>query len=55
VAIRKDIIHPEDIRALVRRSAQEFGRLHIMVNNAGVDHKVPFLQTPLEVWNKVIA
>jgi glucose 1-dehydrogenase len=34
---------------------REFGRLDIMVNNAGVEHKMPFLETPLEVWEEVIA
>jgi NAD(P)-dependent dehydrogenase (short-subunit alcohol dehydrogenase family) len=26
-----------------------------MVNNAGVEQKMPFLDTPLDVWNKIIS
>src|SRR3982751_5724969 len=55
VAVQADITNPEDVRALVRRSVQEFGRFDILVNNAGVEHKMPFLETPLDTWNKVIA
>ena len=34
---------------------QRFGRLDVMVNNAGVEHKMPFLDTPLDVWEEVLA
>ena len=34
---------------------KELGRLDVMVNNAGVEHKMPFLETPLEVWEEIIA
>lgn len=55
VAIRADVTKQEDVRALIRSSVQELGRLDILVNNAGVEYKMPFLKTPLEVWEKVIA
>jgi glucose 1-dehydrogenase len=45
----------EDVEDLVRKTVDEFGRLDVMVNNAGVEDQMPFLETPLEVWNKVIA
>ena len=40
---------------LVEQTVETFGRLDIMVNNAGIEEKHPFLETPLDVWNKVIA
>lgn len=55
VAIRADVTNPEDVRALIRSSVQELGRLDILVNNAGVEYKMPFQETPIEVWEKVIA
>jgi glucose 1-dehydrogenase len=55
VSVQADITRPEDVANLVRRAVEEFGRLDIMVNNAGIEHKMPFLETPLEVWNKVVA
>ena len=39
----------------MRKTVEEFGRLDVMVNNAGIEDRMPFLETPLEVWNKVIA
>jgi glucose 1-dehydrogenase len=55
LAVQADISKPEDVKNLVGRTVREFGRLDIMVNNAGVEHKMPFLETPLEVWEEVIA
>jgi len=46
---------PEDVQALIQKAVQAFGCLDIMVNNAGVEQRMPSLETPLEVWNKVIA
>jgi NADP-dependent 3-hydroxy acid dehydrogenase YdfG len=55
VSVQADVTDPENVRTRIQTSVQEFGRLDILVNNASVEHKMPFLQTPLEVWNKVIA
>ena len=40
---------------MIQHCVREFGRLDILVNNAGIERKMPFLETPLEVWDKVIA
>jgi len=55
LAIQADISEPEDVEELVQKTVEEFGRLDVMVNNAGIENKMPFLETPLEVWNKAIA
>src|SRR5215216_8162334 len=55
LAVQADVSNPEDVKNLVGRTVREFGRLDVMVNNAGVEHKMPFLETPLEVWEEVIA
>jgi glucose 1-dehydrogenase len=55
IAIQADVSKPEDVKNLVRQTVQHFGRLDVMLNNAGVEHKMPFLETPLEVWEEVIA
>ncbi|MBX6764562.1 MAG: SDR family oxidoreductase [Rubrobacteraceae bacterium] len=55
IAVQADVSKPEDIKKLVGRTVEEFGRLDIMVNNAGIEEKKPFLETPLETWEKVIA
>ena len=55
VSVRADVTAQEDVEDLVCKTVEEFGRLDVMVNNAGVEDQMPFLETPLEVWNKVIA
>lgn len=55
LAIQADISEPKDVEELVQKTVEEFGRLDVMVNNAGIENKMPFLETPLEVWNKAIA
>ena len=43
------------MKRLIQQTVKEFGRLDVMVNNAGIEQKIPFLDTPLEVWEKVIS
>jgi NAD(P)-dependent dehydrogenase (short-subunit alcohol dehydrogenase family) len=31
------------VQGLIQKAVQEFGRLDIMVNNAGVEQRMPFL------------
>ncbi len=54
-AIAADVSKEEEVAELVAQTAKHFGGIDILVNNAGIEHKVPFLETPLELWNKVIA
>jgi glucose 1-dehydrogenase len=55
ISVHADVSVPEDVRNLIQKAAEEFGRLDVMVNNAGVEEKMPFLDTPLDVWNRTIA
>lgn len=55
VAVQADVSKVDDVKNLVGRAVKEFGRLDVMVNNAGVEYKMPFLETPFETWEKVIA
>lgn len=55
IAVQADVSKEEDVKNLVGRAVGEFGRLDVMVNNAGVEYKMPFLETPLETWEKVIS
>jgi glucose 1-dehydrogenase len=55
IPVRADVSSPEDVKNLIQKAVEAFGRLDVMVNNAGVEEKMPFLDTPLDVWNKTIA
>lgn len=55
LAVAADIAKQSDIQNLVAATVKQFGRLDIMVNNAGIEKRMPFVDIPLELWNKVIA
>jgi len=46
IAVQADVTEQGDVRALVHACVAEFSRLDILGNNAGVEHKIPFLETP---------
>jgi glucose 1-dehydrogenase len=55
ISVHADVSSPEDVKNLIQKAVEEFGRLDVMINNAGMEEKMPFLETPLDVWNKTIA
>ncbi|HTU70461.1 MAG TPA: SDR family oxidoreductase [Candidatus Baltobacteraceae bacterium] len=54
-AVAADISKADEVDELVKAAVVHFGQLDVLVNNAGVEEKHPFLEMPLEVWKKVIA
>jgi glucose 1-dehydrogenase len=55
LAVDADVTKMDQVQHLVQQAVEKFGRLDIMVNNAGIEEKHPFLETSLDLWNKVIA
>jgi 3-oxoacyl-[acyl-carrier protein] reductase len=55
LAQRTDVSDAKDVTALVARTREKFGRLDIMISNAGIGGTHPFLDQPLEHWNRVLA
>jgi len=54
-AVAADISKPDEVDELVKAAVKHFGGLDVIVNNAGIEHEEPFLETALDEWNKVIA
>jgi 3-hydroxybutyrate dehydrogenase len=50
-----DMTKPEEIKKMIDDTAQELGRLDIIVNNAGIQHVAPIEEFPVEKWNAIIA
>jgi 3-oxoacyl-[acyl-carrier protein] reductase len=52
---RGDVTQPDDVDAMVRRALDLFGRLDVLIDNAGIAYEEPFLEIPLEHWDRTIA
>jgi glucose 1-dehydrogenase len=55
LAVAASVTSENDVQNLVDQTVQHFGKLDILVNNAGVEHEVPFLDTPLSLWEEVLS
>jgi NAD(P)-dependent dehydrogenase (short-subunit alcohol dehydrogenase family) len=55
LSVPTDVSDPESIKALFARCKQEYGRLDLLFNNAGIGAPaVPMEELPLETWKKVV-
>jgi glucose 1-dehydrogenase len=54
IALKGDISRERDCRALVDAVANRFGRIDILVANAGIQRDAPFTQLSLADWQKVL-
>jgi len=54
IFVRCDISVESDVSALFRACEAEFGRVDVLVNNAGVDFAKPFDRTSIDEWDRVI-
>jgi 3-hydroxybutyrate dehydrogenase len=50
-----DMGRPEQIRAMAELARAEFGKIDIIVNNAGIQHVAPIEEFPEEKWDAVFA
>lgn len=55
IFVKADTSKPADHEALVKQAVQQFGGLHIAVNNAGIGGPLSFTgDYPIDGWDKVI-
>jgi len=54
LAVRADVSKEEEVAAMFDQTIAEFGRLDILINNAGIQIDAPFDELTLAQWQKVI-
>ena len=54
VAIAADISRPDQVQNLIDSAVKAFGKLDIVVNNAGIEKKLAFVDYPLEELQKIL-
>jgi NAD(P)-dependent dehydrogenase (short-subunit alcohol dehydrogenase family) len=54
VGVQADVGRPEDCERLVARCVDEFGRVDVLVNNAGVYTPCPFLEFTADKWDETL-
>ncbi|MBF9253708.1 SDR family oxidoreductase [Pontibacter sp. 172403-2] len=54
VTLRADVGQEADAQLLIDTAIGHFGRLDILINNAGIQRDAAFLEMTLEQWQKVI-
>lgn len=54
ILVKADVSREEEVKALFNETLSKFGKLDILVSNAGLQKDSPFLEMTLEQWQKVI-
>ena len=50
-----DVANPDSVAALVAAVLARHGRIDCLVNSAGIGRDIPFLDTPLEMFDRIVA
>ena len=50
-----DMTRPDLITGMIADTLAEYGRLDVLVNNAGIQHVAPLEQFPIEKWDLILA
>jgi glucose 1-dehydrogenase len=54
IAVQADVTSAREVRAMADRVIQEFGRIDVLVNNAGVLKRTPFLEITEAEWDAIL-
>jgi glucose 1-dehydrogenase len=54
LVVEADVSKESDCIGLIHETVDRFGRIDVLVNNAGVQEDIPFTETTVEEWYKII-
>jgi len=55
LGVEADVSAPADVAHLIAQTVARFGQLDVLVNDAGIEKKLAFLDYPLDEWQKIMA
>lgn len=54
LAIKTDVGYAKDVEMMVAQTVEQFGDIHILVNNAGIILQAPVVDTEEKDWDRII-
>ena len=54
IAIMADVSKEDDCVRLIDETLNHYGKIDVLVNNAGIQQEVPFEETSTDIWQKII-
>lgn len=55
IAVIADVSQEADCIKLIDETVKHYGRMDVLINNAGIQQEVPFEDTSIDVWQKIVA
>ena len=55
VAIEADVSNSEQVSRMIAQTVSQLGHIDVLVNNAGIEKEVPFLELAEDDWDRIIA
>jgi len=54
IAIKCDVSKESEVKEMIQQAIDKFGRIDILINNAGIVFDVPFFKRTVEQWKKTL-
>ena len=55
IGIKCDVTNFDDVLNMIDRTIKEYGKIDILVSNAGWDQLIPFMKTDVTFWEKILS
>ena len=55
IGVDADVSNADQVQSLIDQTVQQYGKLDVFVNNAGIEHKYAITDFPLDKWLQIMA